>query len=408
MNASGNGVVIVGSGLAGVSVARELRKLDAAVPIRIVTADSGGFYSKPNLSNALAAGKNTAQLMQTPREALEKQLAIRIDFGVRVTNILLAGHLLETSAGRIEYEKLVLASGAQPIRLTIAGEGAAAVLSVNHIDDYAVFREQLASPSVKRVAILGAGLIGCEFANDLRSGGFEVDVFDIAPQPLGRLLPAQAAAFMRKHLEAAGVRFHFGVGAASVERTGAASGNIYSLTDSAGTIHAVDLVLSAVGLKPDTTLAAVAGLAVNRGIVTDRQLRCCAIDAAPQAGAGRPEVQVFAVGDCAEVEGLNLPYVMPIMAQARALAKTLAGMPTDVAYPAMPVVVKTPACPTVVCPPPPGAVGDWQEEISVDGVRALFASPDGSLRGFALCGATTAEKSALAARLPALLSERHP
>lgn len=403
MSATGTGVVIVGSGLAGISVARELRKLDATVPIRVVTADSGGFYSKPNLSNALAAGKSPTQLMLTPREVLEKQLNMRIDAGVRVTNILLAGQVLETTAGRINYEKLVLAPGAQPIRLAIAGDAAAAVLSVNHIDDYAVFREQLASPSVKRVAILGAGLIGCEFANDLRSAGFEVDVFDIAPQPLGRLLPAQAAAFMRQHLEAAGVHFHFGVGAASVERAGAASGNIFSLTDSAGTIHAVDLVLSAVGLKPDAALAAAAGLVVNRGIVTDRQLRCRIADAESQAGAGRTEVQVFAVGDCAEVEGFNLPYVMPIMAQARALAKTLAGVPTDVAYPAMPVVVKTPACPTVVCPPPPGVVGNWQEDISVDGVRAVFVLPDGSLCGFALCGTATAEKSALAARLPALL-----
>ncbi len=403
MSATGTGVVIVGSGLAGISVARELRKLDATVPIRVVTADSGGFYSKPNLSNALAAGKSPTQLMLTLREVLEKQLNIRIDAGVRVTNILLAGQVLETTAGRIDYEKLVLAPGAQPIRLAIAGDAAAAVLSVNHIDDYAVFREQLASPSVKRVAILGAGLIGCEFANDLRSAGFEVDVFDIAPQPLGRLLPAQAAAFMRQHLEAAGVRFHFGVGAASVERAGAASGNIYSLTDSVGTVHAVDLVLSAVGLIPDAALAAAAGMVVNRGIVTDRQLRCRIADAESQAGAGRTEVQVFAVGDCAEVEGFNLPYVMPIMAQARALAKTLAGVPTDVAYPAMPVVVKTPACPTVVCPPPPGVVGNWQEDISVDGVRAVFVLPDGSLCGFALCGTATAEKSALAARLPALL-----
>ncbi|MDO8787590.1 MAG: FAD-dependent oxidoreductase [Sulfuritalea sp.] len=395
MNAAGTGVVIVGSGLAGISVARELRKLDAAVPIRIVTADSGGFYSKPNLSNALAAGKTATQLMQTPREALEKQLSIRIDAGVRVTHIRLAGGLLETSAGSINYEKLVLASGAQPIRLPIAGDGAAAVLSVNHIDDYAVFREKLASPSVKRVAILGAGLIGSEFANDLRSGGFEVEVFDIAPQALGRLLPAQAAAFMRQRLEAAGVKFHFGVGATTIEHASATGGSIYRLTDSAGSIHAVDLVLSAVGLKPDTRLAVAAGLAVNRGIVTDRQLRCRVADAR--------NVEVFAVGDCAEVEGLNLPYVMPIMAQARALAKTLAGVPTDVAYPAMPVVVKTPACPTVICPPPSGVAGDWQEDTSAEGVRAVFTSPDGSLRGFALCGAAMPEKSALAARLPALL-----
>ena len=92
-------------------------------------------------------------------------------------------------------------------------------------------------------------------------------------------------------------------------------------------------------LRPRTSLAHEAGLAVNRGIVTNRLLATSAPN-------------VHALGDCAEVDGHTLPYVMPIMQQARALAATLAGTPTPVLYPAMPVIVKTPACPTVVCPPP--------------------------------------------------------
>lgn len=381
-------VVILGSGLAGISVVRELRKLDAARPVIIVTLDDGGFYSKPNLSNALAAGKSAVQLALTPREALATQLKAEIRPHTRVTRLLPAECAIETADGRIEYEQLVLALGAQPIRLPIEGDGAAAVLAVNNLADYAGFRARLEGR--QRVAILGAGLIGCEFANDLRVAGIAVDVFDLAPQPLGRLLPPQAAEFFRRKLEAAGVRFHFDTSIARIDRLG----DGFRLTDKQGDSHVADLVLSAVGLKPETALAQAAGLAVNRGIVVGRRL----------ASADFPDI--FALGDCAEVGGaggLVLPFVLPIMAAARALAKTLAGTPTDVAYPAMPVVAKTPACPTAVCPPPAGTQGAWREECTADGVKALFEDAAGRPIGFALTGTAAAERQTLGASMPAWL-----
>ena len=91
------------------------------------------------------------------------------------------------------------------------------------------------------------------------------------------------------------------------------------------------------------------------------------------------------------------------MQQGRALAATLAGTPTPVIYPAMPVTVKTPACPTVVCPPPINAVGSWDTELSDDGCTALFHGNDGSLLGFAVMGTATTQKQALAARVAGLL-----
>lgn len=374
-------IVILGSGLAGISVARELRKLDTAVPITLVTADDGAFYSKPMLSNALAAGKSAAQLTMTPREALAAQLQAEIRAHTRVDAIRPAAHRVETGAGPIDYRRLVIALGAQPFRLPLEGDGAADVLSVNSLADYAVFRQVLEGR--RRLAILGAGLIGCEFANDLTATGHEVDVFDIAPQALGRLLPTRTADFFRGRLEQAGVRFHFGSSIGRVER----QGESYALWATGGDRIDADLVLSAIGLKPEITQARESGLTVNRGIVVDRRL-----------AASQPDIH--AVGDCAEVGGLNLPFVMPIMQQARALAKTLAGTPTDVSYPAMPVVVKTPACPTVVCPPPAGATGSWREEVTADGVRALFEGHEGRPLGFALVGAAVADKQVLAATMP--------
>jgi rubredoxin-NAD+ reductase len=374
-------IVILGSGLAGISVARELRKLDTAVPITIVTADDGAFYSKPMLSNALAAGKSAAQLAMTPRDALAAQLQAEIRAHTWVSAIRPAARRVETGAGPVDYRRLVIALGAQPFRLPLEGDGAADVLSVNSLADYAVFRQRLEGR--RRVAILGAGLIGCEFANDLAVTGHEVDVFDIAPQALGRLLPAQTADFFRGRLEQSGVRFHFGSSIGRVER----HGESYALWATGGDRIDADLVLSAIGLKPELARALEAGLMVNRGIVVGRRL-----------AASLPDI--YAVGDCAEVGGLNLPLVMPIMQQARALAKTLTGTPTDVNYPAMPVVVKTPACPTVVCPPPAGARGTWREEVAADGVRALFEDGNGRPLGFALVGAAAAGKQALAATMP--------
>lgn len=382
------GVLIVGSGMAGVTLARELRKLDASADITLISADGGGFYSKPNISNALAAGKSADQLMMSQRDALAAQLKIAIHSAVEVTAIHAQSNRVTTSIGDISYEKLVLALGARPIRLPLKGDGEHEVISVNHLDHYSDFRRALEGK--KRVALLGAGLIGCEFANDLRIGGFEVDVFDLAPQPLGRLLPPQAAAFFQQRLEAVGVKFHFNTSIASVIK---ANGD-YVLTDNNGAEHHADLVLSAIGLTPETTLAKAAGLTVNRGIVVNRRLH---------SNLGNSDAPIYALGDCMEVGDLNLPFILPIMAQARALAKTLTGTPTDLVYSAMPVAVKTPACPTIVCPPPQGSIGAWQEEVGAAGVRALFVGADGKLLGFALLGNATMERQTLAALMPAWL-----
>ncbi len=114
---------------------------------------------------------------------------------------------------------------------------------------------------------------------------------------------------------------------------------------------------------------------------------------------------IYALGDCVELKGQVMPFVMPLMHQAKALAKTLAGNATTVVYPVMPLSVKTPVCPIAAVIPPPGTVGDWQvETTSPEGVRALFYTPDKIVSGFALSGEAVAEKNSLiklvAATLP--------
>jgi rubredoxin-NAD+ reductase len=381
-------VVIVGTGLAGWNTAREFRRHDKDTPLVVLSRDGAGFYSKPMLSNALAGNKSAAALLMKPADRMAAEVGATVLAQAEVASIDTAARTLALADGRTQpWRDLVLALGADPVRLPLAGDAADTVLSVNDLDDYARFAAAL--DGVRSVALLGGGLIGCEFANDLLARGIRPVVLDVAERPLARLLPEAGSAFLRARLEAAGVGLRMGVSVQCVDVAPGADGRL-RLTLSDGSTLGADLVLSAIGLAPRTALARAAGLAVNRGIVVDRQLATSA-------------PHVHAVGDCAEVDGLNLPYVMPLMAQARALGATLAGTPTPVAYPAMPVTVKTPACPTVVCPPLPGAAGTWQVTGDAAGCEAVFRASDGRALGFALLGQATARKQALAGEVPAWL-----
>lgn len=381
---SPSGIVIIGSGLAGFTVIRELRKLDKAVPITLVTREPGYFYSKPMLSTALASNKSAEQLVSSNAEGMAAQLEITILDGLDVTEINTASQTIETSKGSIPYGKLVLGLGADQIRLPLQGKAAKEVITVNDLEEYAQFRKAIAGK--KRIVILGAGLIGCEFANDLVLGSYEVDVIDLAPQALGRLLPEAAAQALQTKLSGAGVRWHFGTTVQLVDRIGES----LTVTLANGTVITSDVFLSAIGLKPRLDLAKASGIATGTGITVNRQLETSAKN-------------VFAIGDCAEVDGLVLPYVMPIMQAARALAPNLIGQPATLTYPAMPVMVKTPALPTIVSPPAKGALGDWKINTVEGGLEARFESSDGKLLGFALLGTATAQRGALTKELPPIL-----
>lgn len=382
---SGSAIVIIGSGLAGYTVVREIRKLDKAAPITLITREPGYFYSKPMLSTALASKKDAMQLVSTAADGMATQLEIRILSECDVSGIDSGTQTIKTSKGDLPYGKLVMALGADQIRLPLQGSAANEVFTVNDLEDYARFRTAIEGK--KKVAILGAGLIGCEFANDLVLGGYEVDVIDLAPQALGRLLPEAAAIELQGKLSAAGVRWHLATTVNAIDRKG---DDLQVTLENGSTINC-DVFLSAVGLKPRVELAKATGINVGTGIQVNRELETNIKN-------------IFAIGDCAEVDGLVLPYVMPIMQAARALAPTLLGQVTALTYPAMPVMVKTPALPTIVSPPAKGAEGKWTTTPVEGGLEARFESADGKLLGFALLGAATAQRGVLTKELPAILA----
>lgn len=379
-------VLIVGSGLAGWTAAREFRKLDTTTAVLMVTNDNGDFYPKPALSNALAQGKSAQQLVTTAAEKMAATVGVSLMPQTAVTGIDLPNQQIMTSKGNFAYRQLVLATGAQAIRLNFAGDAAHEVLSVNSLDDYTAFRQRL--PAQARVLIMGAGLIGCEFANDLAASGHKVQIVDPNNVPLALLLPPGASTELQAGLSELGVQWHLGTSVAAINRTNNSTDADLSVQLANGTTVAVDVVLSAIGLRADTALAKAAGITTDRGIL---------VNAALQTSAAH----VYALGDNTQYASdslgggpanaaRTLPYVMPIMNAARALAQTLNGTETEVKFPVMPVTIKTPALPLVVAAAAPDATGTW--EAKETGIWH-FVDADARVLGFVLSGAQTSRRA---------------
>ncbi|QKX18540.1 FAD-dependent oxidoreductase [Microbulbifer sp. YPW1] len=374
-------VVIVGTGLAGYHLAREFRKLDQQTPLIMISADDGAHYSKPQLSTAFHKQRSPEQLVGNSAREMAESLGAQILTFTQVTAIDSATNTLTLQTGtreqRLPYGKLVLALGSDPIEVPVAGAAQGCAFSINDLQDFQRFYTAL--PGARSVLVIGGGLIGCEYANDLIQSGFEVHVVEPQAQVLGNLVPEAAGRLVEKSLADAGVQFHLGT---TVELLDYADGGIHaSLAD--GRELQVDRVISAIGVRPRIALASRNGIHTARGIVTDRYLATSA-------------ESIYALGDCAEVDGHNLCYVAPLLAGARALAQTLAGSPTPVRYGNMPVSIKTTLCPVTTSPPPRDAEGEWQyERNDTQGVAARFIDRNGRLLGFSLAGDASKQAAAL-------------
>jgi rubredoxin-NAD+ reductase len=385
-------IIIIGAGMAGYTAARELRKLDKTIALTVITADDGGFYSKPMLSNAFAQKKLPAQLVTQSAVQLATQIDATILTATRVEHIDVAGKTLTTNAGVLEYDKLVFAIGAHPIRLALEGDGADQVMSVNHVEDYAVFRQQLDATEAgrqARVTILGAGLIGCEFADDLAGGGHAVTLVDPNALPLAALAAPALSEGLKAALTARGIDLRLSTTASRVDRTD--KGLKVSLAN--GDSIETDVVLSAVGLRPSTALAKATGLMVNRGIVVDAYGRTSAPD-------------IYALGDCAEyteADGATriMPYIAPLMNAARAIARTLTGTPTAIDLKPSAVIVKTPSYPLALVPPAQKSLVEGSWHASQDDKRTIcrFYDAEGVLAGFGISHHEAASRQVLMAEL---------
>ena len=393
-------IIIIGAGLAGYSVAREFRKLDKLTPLMIMTADDGDFYSKPMLSNAFAQNKLAEQLISQNATQMAAQLNASIMTGNRVQAIDTANKSVATDFGIFEYDKLVMAVGAQPIRVPLDGDAADQVLSINHISDYIAFRTRVTSLQHKgpvHIAILGAGLVGCEFANDLIAAGHAVTLIDPNQLPLAALAAPALSQGLQAALLAQGIALRLGTTAARIDR----SVDAVQVTLADGTTFDADIVLSAVGLRADLSLEQAAQLSTGRGIQVD----ATGCTSAPN---------VYALGDCTEYTmpgdgGMRtLPYIAPLLNAARAIARTLTGVPTAIDLNAAPVIVKTPCFPLALIAPPihAHATGYWQSESANENIICRFFDENNVMLGFGAAPHEAGLRKKLLAELNTLTSSK--
>jgi rubredoxin-NAD+ reductase len=377
--------LIVGAGHAGYSLAKELRKLDPDRSICLISSDSADYYSKPLLSTGFSKHKSAADFIQKTAEQMADELNIAIWPHCQAEQIDAEQHQLQTDKGVIQYQQLVLATGASPVKLPLPAATAGLVWSVNDLADYQNFLQQCQGK--QKITLLGAGLVGIEYANDLAAAGFQVSVIALEQQPLAQLLPPALGELLQQQLKTLGVEFYWGSAISEAEF----AGQQLQLTLADGRSLTTELILSAVGLKPNLRLAMQAGIDCGKGIKVSQTLATSVAD-------------IYALGDCAEVCGHNLMYIQPISLSAKALALTLTGQITAVQFPVMPVIVKSPALPVVSWPAASQQPGEWTIEGQELDWIAKFQSPSGVLLGFALTGKMVAQRLRLAKEMPALIA----
>ncbi len=389
-------IVIIGAGHAGYQLVKEIRKINVLHPelstpsILLLSADSGDYYSKPLLSNGFSKGKTAEALVQKTAADMTSEYQIKVQSGCTVHDIDAKNQLLHSSHGEIRYQQLVLATGASALTPPLPEAALAISQPINDLADYQRFLQRCQGK--KHICILGAGLVGIEYANDLASAGFQVSVIALEQQPLAQLMPAALGDQLAQALNKLGVRFYWGspISAAKSCAATKSSADYCELTLSDGRTLSAELILSAIGLKPNIELAKKAGVACDKGVQVDQYLRSS-------------NANIYAIGDCAEICRHVLMYITPINLSAKALAATLCGQPTLLQLPAMPVLVKSPALPVVSCQNQQPDNGAWHISGEGNDLQALWFDSQQQLQAFALTGKMVGQRMRLIKQMTDLL-----
>ena len=264
-------IVIVGGGAAGHAAAGMLRREGFAGKLTMLSADESPPVDRPNLSKDYLAGTASEDWIPLRPPEFFKENEIDLVLGARVTSIDVAKRRVVLEGGASHtYDSLLIATGADPIKLTIPGADLPHVFSLRTLaDSRAIIAKAKDAKSRKTVAVvLGASFIGLEAAAALRTRGVEVHVVAPDPRPLERVMGPEIGDLVRALHEEHGVVFHLGLSAKAIDAT--------SVTLSNGETIAADLVVAGVGVRPAIALAEASGLAVDRGVVVDEYLQTSA------------------------------------------------------------------------------------------------------------------------------------
>ncbi|MEO8802266.1 MAG: FAD-dependent oxidoreductase [Rudaea sp.] len=257
-------IVIVGSGGAGNAAALMLRQEGYAGAITMLSADNSPPYDRPNLSKGTLAGSGDAVVTPPPALAYYREHEIELRLNVRVTRIDTAHKRIELEDGSAcDYDALLLATGADPVRLDLPG---ADLPHVHYLRTRADCDALIAgAKKAKRAVVIGASFIGLEVAASLRARGLIVEVVGREAIPMEKILGAEVGGFIRRLHEQHGVSFHLGASPASIDATGVTLDNGKRLD--------ADLLVIGVGVKPNIALAQQAGLVTDHGVTVDEYLQ---------------------------------------------------------------------------------------------------------------------------------------
>ncbi|WP_309085883.1 nitrite reductase large subunit NirB [Chelativorans sp.] len=300
-------LVVVGAGMAS---GRMLEHLFEAAPgafdVTLFGAEPRGNYNRIMLSPVLAGEKTFDQIVTHDGDwYAAHDVACR--FGETVTRIDRKAKVVFSRGGETPYDKLVIATGSAPFIIPIAGRDLPGVRAFRDLDDVEAMVAAAKKPNAKAV-VVGGGLLGLEAAAALRLRGMEVVVLHLMGHLMERQLDPAAGYLLQKELEGRGIKIHCKAQTKAVLGTDRAEAVL--LED--GTIYPADIVVMAVGIRPEVRLATDAGLYVERGIVVDDQLMTS-------------EPDILAIGECVEHERICYGLVAPLYDMAKVAAKTLLG-----------------------------------------------------------------------------------
>lgn len=291
--------VIIGNSAAGIGAAESIRKLDSRGRLTIISDEPYHTYSRPLISYYLA-GKVTAEQMRYRERNFYETLQIEALLGKKAESIAWAAKTVHLAdGGKVPYDKLLLATGGAPVIPAMEGLDKQNVFTFLKLDDVKKIKA-LVRPGLQAL-VIGAGLIGLKAAESLVTLGAAVTVVELADSVLSSILDAEAGAIVRQHLVSQGLRLEL---QNSVQRIDG-SNKVEGVTLQDGRQVACDLVVVAIGVKPNIALAANTPVQVNRGIIVDSRLQTSLPD-------------IYAAGDVAE--GFDMVYrqqrVLPILPNA--------------------------------------------------------------------------------------------
>ncbi|MCG3760646.1 NADH:flavorubredoxin reductase NorW [Vibrio cincinnatiensis] len=359
-------IVIIGSGFAAYQLVKTVRRMDAHIPIQVFTADDGAEYNKPDLSHVFSKKQTAQDLVVKNGEEFAQDHSIELFTNTIIERVDTQAQHVMANGRTHTYSKLVFATGAKTFVPTMLGNAKDEVITLNSLQEYQSSEVKISS--AKHVLVIGGGLIGVEIAMDLASSGKAVTIVEPNQHLLANLIPEFVASPLENQLKKQGIQLALGDSVTELN----SSENSLSISLSSGQVIEADVVISAAGLHTNTKLAIESGIEVNKGIAVDAHLQTSVAN-------------VYALGDCAEIQGRLMPYLQPIVLGANVLGKQLLGQDAQLSVPPMMIKVKTPSYPIQLAGYFDNVVL-WNVQISQSGIVAKAENERNQLAGFIVAG----------------------